>query len=162
MVSKGQWSKGEGPTVPTDAVTSDRAAEPLQSADIKDDQPAPETVLTTAQGLELTVGEIENSNRIYKSKTPKQTVDWYIKWFSSILGLVAITVRSAGIPELQWVDVLFSWLGAVGWFVVGFMWKDRALILLNGIIAIMLFAGLLRIAFQLGWFSSFMLSTGVS
>ena len=159
MVSKGQWSKGEGPTVPTDAVPSDRAAEPLQSADV---QPSPQTVLTTAQGQEITVGEIENSNRIYKSKTPKQTVDWYIKWFSSILVLVAITVRSAGIPELQWVDVLFSWLGAVGWFVVGFMWKDRALILLNGIIAIMLFAGLLRIAYQLGWFNAFMLTQGIA
>jgi len=159
MVSKGQWSKGEGPTVPTDAVPSDRAAEPLQSADV---QPSPQTVLTTAQGQEITVGEIENSKRIYKSKTPKQTVDWYIKWFSSILVLVAITVRSAGIPELQWADVLFSWLGAVGWFVVGFMWKDRALILLNGIIAIMLFAGLLRIAYELGWFNSFMLTQGIA
>ena len=31
-----------------------------------------------------TAEEIANSKRIYKSATPKYTIDWYIKWVSSI------------------------------------------------------------------------------
>lgn len=117
-------------------------------------QPLPEdTTITTAQGLELTVNELENSNRIYKSKTPKQDLSWYIKWISSCIVLVAITVRASGIQELQVYDVLLSWIGAAGWFWVGMLWKDRALILLNGVIAIVLFGGLMRIANELGWFN---------
>ena len=113
----------------------------------------PDTVILSPQGQEYTVSEIENSNRIYKSKTPKQDLSWYVKWCSSLIVLVAITVRASGIQELQVYDVLLSWIGAMGWFWVGMLWKDRALILLNGVIAIVLFGGLMRIANQLGWFN---------
>ena len=88
--------------------------------------------------------EIKNSKRIFKSSTPKGGIDWYIKWVSSIIILTAITIRSAGVPELMWVDMLLSWIGACGWFVVSWMWKDRALILLNGVMGIVLFSGLIR------------------
>ena len=88
--------------------------------------------------------ELKNSRRIYKSATPKYTIDWYLKWISSIIILCAITVRSAGVPELIWLDMLLSWIGACGWFVVSYIWKDRALILLNGVIGIMLFSGLIN------------------
>ena len=110
-------------------------------------------VILSPDGQEYTVSEIENSNRIYKSKTPKQDLSWYVKWCSSLIVLVAITVRASGIQELQVYDVLLSWVGAMGWFWVGMLWKDRALILLNGVIAIVLFGGLMRIANQLGWFN---------
>ncbi len=40
-----------------------------------------------------------------------------------------------------------SWIGAVGWFVVGFMWKDRALIILNGVIGVILFSGIIKLFF---------------
>jgi len=113
--------------------------------------PADEAVIETAHGKEVTVGEIKNSKRIIKSATPKGDLSWWIKWTSSIIVLAAITIRSAGIPTaemfgtpLQIWDIFFSWLGAVGWFVVGFLWKDRALILLNGVIALMLFGGLIK------------------
>tara|TARA_B100001939_G_C16815680_1_gene562028 strand:- start:63 stop:368 length:306 start_codon:yes stop_codon:yes gene_type:complete len=88
--------------------------------------------------------EIKNSKRIFKSSTPKGGIDWYIKWVSSIIILTAITIRSAGVPELMWVDMLLSWIGACGWFVVSWIWKDRALILLNGVMGIVLFSGLIR------------------
>ena len=32
--------------------------------------------------------EIENSKRIFKSATPKYTIDWYVKWASSIILIV--------------------------------------------------------------------------
>lgn len=109
---------------------------------VKDDD-----VITTDDGRQFTVGEIKHSHRILKSQTPKGDFSWWIKWISSIIVLIAVTVRASGIPELHWIDVLGSWIGAVGWFIVGMMWKDRALILLNGVIGVILFSGLLKIFF---------------
>lgn len=110
-----------------------------------------DNVVIEGQKSDFTVAEIKHSNRIVKSATPKGDLSWWIKWASSIIVLGAITIRSANVPNelmfgipLQVWDILLSWLGAAGWFVVGFMWKDRALILLNGVITIMLFGGLIR------------------
>lgn len=119
---------------------------------IKKDSERLDDLVIEGKKTEFTVGELKRSSRILKSATPKGDLSWWIKWISSIIVLVGITVRSAGIVELQWLDVFCSWLGAVGWFVVGMMWKDRALILLNGVISIMLFAGLLRIMAERGMF----------
>ncbi len=96
---------------------------------------------------EFSKEELEKSKRIQKSQTPKGTVDWYIKWISSISVLFAVAIRSSNVPELHMYDVFLSWVGALGWFVVGFLWKDRALVLLNGVIGIMLFGSLLRTIF---------------
>jgi hypothetical protein len=87
--------------------------------------------------------EIRRSTRIQKSATPKGDLSWYIKWTSSLFTLSAVTIRSSAIPELIWLDMLLSWFGCVGWFVVGFLWKDRAILLLNGVLSILLFSGLL-------------------
>lgn len=110
-----------------------------------------DNVVIEGQKAEFTVAEIKHSTRIVKSATPKGDLSWWIKWMSSIIVLAAITIRSANVPNelafgvpLQVWDIFLSWLGAAGWFVVGFMWKDRALILLNGVITIMLFGGLIR------------------
>ena len=71
-------------------------------------------------------------------------VDWYLKWFATVMILSAVTIRSTGIPELQIYDMALSWVGAVGWFLVSYIWKDRALILLNGVMGVLLCAGLIR------------------
>jgi hypothetical protein len=114
-----------------------------------------DNVIIEGQLGKYTVAEIKHSNRVSKSTTPKGDLSWWIKWISSIIVLAAISIRSANIPNeimfgfpLQVWDIFFSWIGAVGWFVVGFMWKDRALILLNGVISLMLFGGLLRFVLQ--------------
>ena len=88
--------------------------------------------------------ELKRSKRIFKSATPKGTLDWYIKWASSIIILFAITIRASGVPELMIFDMFLSWLGAVGWFVVGMLWKDRAVIILNGAIGVILFSGMIN------------------
>lgn len=102
------------------------------------------TEVVADNGNVFTVGEIKHSDRIVKSATPKQTLDWYIKWLSSTIVLAAITIRASGVPELHIWDVFLSWLGAVGWWTVGMMWRDRALIMLNGVISVVLFAGLIK------------------
>lgn len=94
-------------------------------------------IIETVKGQEFTVGEIKNSNRIQKSATPKQDLSWYIKWTSSCFILASMSIR--GIPELATWDISLSLIGVTGWMWVGFLWKDRALILLNGV-GILLFA----------------------
>lgn len=78
------------------------------------------------------------------SVTPKYDITWYVKWTASIIVLIGITIRASGIVQLQWVDLMCSWIGAVGWFYVGFKWNDRALMVLNAVIGTILFAGILR------------------
>ena len=81
--------------------------------------------------------EIANSNRIYKSATPKQDLSWYVKWIASLFILVGMSIR--GVEGLQFYDLLMSLIGVTGWLIVGLLWKDRALILLNGIGLALLF-----------------------
>ena len=88
-------------------------------------------IIETAKGQEYTVGEIKHSNRIVKSATPKQDLSWYIKWISSFFILASMSMR--GVEGLQMYDLLLSLVGVAGWMWVGFLWKDRALILLNGV-----------------------------
>lgn len=73
--------------------------------------------------------ELEQSKRIFKSATPKYTVDWYLKWISSVLVLAAMSIR--GLEGLQLWDLSLSTMGIVGWLIVSVLWKDRALIILN-------------------------------
>tara|TARA_Y100000590_G_C15654156_1_gene989973 strand:- start:1348 stop:1665 length:318 start_codon:yes stop_codon:yes gene_type:complete len=71
------------------------------------------------------------SDRIFKSATPKYTVDWYIKWIASVFILIAISVR--GIEGMVFTDLVASVIGISLWLVVSILWQDRALILLNGV-----------------------------
>lgn len=82
------------------------------------------------------------------SVTPKYDITWYVKWAASIIVLIGITIRASGVSQLQWLDIVCSWIGAVGWFYVGFKWNDRALMVLNAVIGIILFAGILRVIFE--------------
>ena len=86
--------------------------------------------------------ELENSKRIYKSATPKLTFDWYIKWVSSVLLILAMFAR--GFEELKLVDLMFSTVGCAGWLVVSLIWKDRALIILNSLAVFVLGSGIVR------------------
>ena len=74
--------------------------------------------------------ELENSKRILKSATPKYTVDWYIKWVASVFILSAMSVR--GIDGWVYYDLIGSIVGVSLWLVVAILWKDRALVMLNG------------------------------
>lgn len=85
--------------------------------------------------------ELEKSKRIFKSATPKQTVDWYVKWAASSILLAAMVIRSADLSNT--LDTLLSFVGCLGWLFVAFIWKDRALIVLNTVACFILLTGLL-------------------
>ncbi len=75
--------------------------------------------------------ELLHSKRIFKSATPKYTIDWYIKWIASFFILGALSMR--GVEGLQVEDLTLSIIGVFLWLIVSVIWKDRALILLNGV-----------------------------
>ena len=75
--------------------------------------------------------ELKNSKRIYKSATPKYTVDWWLNWVASIFILSALSMR--GIDGFIFYDLILSIVGIGLWLIVSVLWKDRALVLLNGV-----------------------------
>lgn len=85
--------------------------------------------------------ELENSKRIFKSATPKYTLDWYVKWFATFMIIAAVVCRSSG---FHLMDLIFSIVGTIGWTFVAIAWHDRALIVLNAVISVILAIGLLE------------------
>lgn len=69
-------------------------------------------------------------------------LDWYIKWIASVLILISIAFRAAE-GYAMW-DLAFGTAGVIGWLIVSILWKDRALILLNGVSLMMLVVGILN------------------
>ena len=78
-----------------------------------------------------TVEELTYSNRWFKSATPKQTLDWYVKWVASSMLLIGMSMR--GIEGLQLYDLTISIGGVILWLWVSILWKDRALIVVNSV-----------------------------
>ena len=92
--------------------------------------------------MKFTKEEILNSKRIFKSATPKQDLSWYVKWIASMFLLCAFAFRST--QQFPFVDLCLSLVGVSGWLWVGLLWKDRALVLLNGIAVFILLSGLIN------------------
>ena len=75
--------------------------------------------------------------------TPRHDITWYVKWVSCILVISAVACRSVEeVPKIY--DVVFSFAGTVGWLWVGYMWHDRAIMVLNTVLAFMLLLSLMR------------------
>ena len=78
-----------------------------------------------------------------ETQTPLYTLDWYVKWLSSIIVLAAVLCRSVEeVPKIY--DMVLSLFGTAGWLWVGLIWNDRALILLNGVLVFVLSLGVAR------------------
>jgi len=91
--------------------------------------------------------EIEASDRIVKSATPKNTLDWYVKWIATAVVVLAMSARSTGIEDLHIFDLWGSLTGATLWWWVSFIWRDRALMIVNGLAGIIMLIGLLNYYF---------------
>ena len=49
-------------------------------------------IFPTPSPTQFSTQELKNSTRIFKSKTPKYTIDWYVKWIASLFILSAMSV----------------------------------------------------------------------
>ena len=71
-----------------------------------------------------------------KTVTPMHTIDWYIKWVSSIILMVGMILAANNL--FPW-NVLVQAIGIAGWLIVSIMWNDRSLIVVNAV-ALSIFA----------------------
>ena len=74
--------------------------------------------------------------------TPYRDLSWYIKWIGTVFILAAISVRAS-----MWsseLDLIFSLIGAILWLIVGLMWHDRAIIIINAVATVLLSIGLIN------------------
>ena len=86
-----------------------------------------------------------NSSRVYKKITPRGDLSWYIKWASSIILIVAMMFTAV---ELFPINMWIANIGFIGWLVVGMLWHDRALILLNSVAIFIFASGLVNFYFN--------------
>lgn len=55
---------------------------------------------------------------------------WYVKWISSVLMIITMTMTAANIYPL---NIILGLISSIGWTYVSIRWNDRALIILNAI-----------------------------
>ena len=73
-------------------------------------------------------------------KTPIHTLNWYIKWIASFLLIIGVVLTSNNIFP---ANLIFHAIGMLGWFVVGILWNDRALIVINAVTLALMSNGLI-------------------
>lgn len=76
-----------------------------------------------------------------KKITPKGDLSWYIKWVSAVFILISMVLTATDIHPL---NLYFNLVGVIGWLIVGVLWKDRALMVLNGAATLIFSAGILK------------------
>ena len=54
--------------------------------------------------------------------------NWWLKWTSSVLLIIGMILTSANLYPL---NMYFQLTGIIGWLMVGMLWHDRSLIVLN-------------------------------
>ena len=72
-----------------------------------------------------------------------ENFDWYLKWAASVLILISLAMRAVG-PEYRAWDLGFGMIGIALWLWVSVIWRDRALILLNGVSLFMISVAILK------------------
>jgi len=95
----------------------------------------------TIEKKEIKQKQIE---KVLSKVTPLHDFSWYIKWLSCILILSAVCFRAAGTAYHN-VDLYVSLIGTLGWLWVGIIWHDRALMVLNSCLAMVLLIGILKV-----------------
>ena len=76
------------------------------------------------------------------------SIDWYIKWFASIVLIFGAAVTAL---DMYPYNMYFQFVGVTGWLIVGIMWKDWALIVVNTIGSLILLIGILHYHFFTDW-----------
>ena len=69
-------------------------------------------------------------------------MSWYIKWISSFILLIAMSLTSIG--GLEPLNIMLHLVGVSGWLIVGMLWHDRALVFINGIAVFIFLSGILK------------------
>jgi len=79
-------------------------------------------------GLRTSNIELKTHEIPTKTVTPNSGPSWYIKWIASIFVVVGLFLNTHEFFPLAW---LVQSIGLFGWFIVAFLWNDRALMIIN-------------------------------
>ena len=86
-----------------------------------------------------------NSSRVFKKITPKGDLSWYIKWAASAFLIIGMMLASVNLFPY---NIMVASVGVLGWLIVGMLWHDRALIVLNAISLAIYLMGVIGHYFQ--------------
>ncbi len=75
-----------------------------------------------------------------KKKTPTHDLSWYIKWLATFTIIVGAVFNSF---EIVPYNLFIMASGVLLWLLVGLLWFDRALIVLNTAILVIYFSGII-------------------
>jgi|TARA_R110001632_G_scaffold89866_2_gene193456 energy-coupling factor transporter transmembrane protein EcfT len=73
--------------------------------------------------------------------TPAHGLSWYLKWLASIVLVHAMAFTAL---DMYPYNMYLQFVGVLGWFFVGMLWHDRALIVLNAIGLVFLGMGIFK------------------
>ena len=86
---------------------------------------------------------MSENNKVHKI-TPKGDLSWYVKWISVFFVIVGWLLHSVNLyPH----NIIVQVIGVAGWLWVGYLWHDRALIVLNSIGIAVLGLGIMKYFF---------------
>ena len=74
-------------------------------------------------------------------------VEFWIEWISTAVLITGVLLTSLNIYPL---NLVFNFFGNLGWFVIGFLWRKWSLILVQTIILIIYFGGIVGSGLRAG------------
>lgn len=74
-----------------------------------------------------------------KSPLPHENMAFAIKWIASIIQILGYSATAFGMTPL---NIYLFLAGLIGWFVVGAIWNDRAIMLIHIVALGAMFVGL--------------------
>ena len=83
--------------------------------------------------------ELKSHEIATKTVTPTHTVDWYIKWVSSVILMVGMVLAANNL--FPW-NIIVQCKGIAGWLIVSIMWNDPSLMIVNAVGVAILLNGL--------------------
>jgi energy-coupling factor transporter transmembrane protein EcfT len=85
------------------------------------------------------------TNQPINKVTPLHDLSWYVKWISSLFVMTAWMLSSA---NLYPYNIMVQIVGVAGWLWVGYLWHDRAIMVLNAMGVMFLGIGLVKYFLQ--------------
>ena len=80
-----------------------------------------------------------------KKVTPLHDLSWYVKWIASLFVVISWMLASA---NLYPYNIMVQIIGVAGWLWVGYLWHDRAIMVLNAMGVMFLGIGLIKFLMQ--------------
>lgn len=82
-----------------------------------------------------------SNTQVSTGQPSRQTLVHVLKWAASIVQIMGYTATAFGWTPL---NIYLFLVGLVGWFAVGFFWKDRAIMLIHVVALAAMLLGLVN------------------